>query len=188
MKLENFVESWLWLLLKVKDSKFGGRKRFCEWKKMSYNPVGHYRFQWVRAGSQSSCLRARSHWAPRGTGVGRWEWKESLHSRLINLNICVPEWLQNVDWLISIFAPHAPPSASESLSGKQANRHRHLDKHCLQVAIMTSEGVSWGHPYIRSLLTDNPPRPIKVGHTNRVYVPSSFWSSVLVLLRLTRSR
>ena len=76
-------------------------------KKVPYNPVVHYRFQWVRAGSQSSCLRASSPWAPGGTGVGRWEWKESLHSRLINLNICVPKWLQNADWLISIFAP--PP-------------------------------------------------------------------------------
>ena len=29
-------------------------------------------------------------------------------------------------------------------------------------------------PIIRSLLTENPPSPVKVGHTTRVYVPYSF--------------
>ena len=46
---------------------------------------------------------------------------------------------------------------------------------CLKVAITTPEGGSRGYPHIRrSLLTDNPPRLVKVGHTIGVYVSHSF--------------
>ena len=40
-------------------------------------------------------------------------------------------------------------------------------------------------PILRSLLTDNPPSPGKVGHTTGVYVPYSFRTVVWVLLRPT---
>ena len=46
---------------------------------------------------------------------------------------------------------------------------------CLKVAITTPEGGSRSYPHIRrSLLTDNPPRLVKVGHTIGVYVSHSF--------------
>ena len=31
-------------------------------------------------------------WAPGGTGEGKSRGKENLHSRLINVNICILEW------------------------------------------------------------------------------------------------
>ena len=37
-------------------------------------------------------LRASSPGVPRGTGVGEGKGEESLHSHLIKLNICIPEW------------------------------------------------------------------------------------------------
>ena len=43
-------------------------------------------------------------------------------------------------------------------------------------------------PILRSLLTDNPPSPGKVGPTTGVYVPYSFRTVVWVLLRPTRTR
>ena len=42
-------------------------------------------------------------------------------------------------------------------------------------------------PILRSLLTNNPPRQGKVGHTTRVYVQYSFRTMVWVLLRPTRT-
>ena len=48
-----------------------------------------------------------------------------------------------------------------------------LYTHCLQVAITAPE-VMVCIPVLRSLLTDNPPSPEKVGHTTGVYVPYSF--------------
>ena len=59
--------------------------------------------------------------------------------------------------------------------------------HCLQVAIITQKGGSWGYLYKRSLFTDNPPSPWKVGHT-RVYVPCFFRTVGRVLLRPSRTR
>jgi len=41
---------------------------------------------------------------------------------------------------------------------------------------------------LRSILTDNPPSPGKVGYTSGVYVPSSFGTMVWVLLCPTRNR
>ena len=43
-------------------------------------------------------------------------------------------------------------------------------------------------PILRSVLTDNPPSPGKVGHNTGVYVPYSFRTVVWVLLRPTRTR
>ena len=43
-------------------------------------------------------------------------------------------------------------------------------------------------PVLRSLLTDNPPGPGRVGHTTGFYVPYSFRTVVWVLLRPTRTR
>ena len=60
---------------------------------------------------------------------------------------------------------------------------------CLTVAITTPEGGSRGYLHIRrSLLTDNPPRLVKVGYTIGVYVPHSFRTVVWVLLRPTGTR
>ena len=59
--------------------------------------------------------------------------------------------------------------------------------HCLQVAITTPKGGSWGYLYKRCLFTDNPPSPWKVGHTTRVYDPCSFRIVKWVLLRPTRT-
>ena len=59
---------------------------------------------------------------------------------------------------------------------------------CLKVAITTPKGGSRGYPHIRSLLTDNPLRLVKVGHTIRVYVPHSFWTLVGVLLQSNKNQ
>ena len=46
---------------------------------------------------------------------------------------------------------------------------------CLKVAITTLEGGSRGYTHIRrSVLTDNPLRLVKVGHTIGVYYPNLF--------------
>ena len=50
----------------------------------------------------------------------------------------------------------------------------YIQLHYLQVAIATPKG---GITILRSLLTDNPPSPGKVGHPTRVYVPSLFSNS-----------
>ena len=42
-------------------------------------------------------------------------------------------------------------------------------------------------PILRSLLTENPPSLVKVGHTTKIYVPYSFQTVVWVLLRPTRT-
>ena len=62
----------------------------------------------------------------------------------------------------------------------------HVQLHCLQVAIVTPKG---GIGILRSLLTDNPPSPGKVGHPTDLYVPSLFSNSgTWVLLHPTRTR
>ena len=62
-----------------------------------------------------------------------------------------------------------------------------LHTHCLQVAITAPE-VMVCIPVLRSLLTDNPLSPGKVGHTTVVYVPYSFRTLVWILCRPTRTR
>ena len=57
--------------------------------------------------------------------------------------------------------------------------------HCLQVAIRHLKEVHEVIPILRSLLTNNPPRQGKVGHTRGVYVPYSFRTVVWVLLSPT---
>ena len=56
----------------------------------------------IRHTVPSSIACEQLAWGSRGYGGGeREEAKESLHSRLINFNICVPEWdAKSADWLI----------------------------------------------------------------------------------------
>ena len=58
--------------------------------------------------------------------------------------------------------------------------------HLSYLAIPTPGGGSF--PISRSLLTNNPPSPGKVGYTTRVYVFYCFWTVVWVLLCPTRIR